>query len=75
MKVPLLLQPQLVEEDEKSKKDDTTPVIRGAQTKPKENPLKKELANPSGLDFANQMGAILAQPTQNLFVRCRFNPT
>ena len=41
-----------------------TPVIGGAQTKPKENPLKKELANPSGLDFANQMGAILAQPTQ-----------
>ena len=41
-----------------------TPVIGGAQTKPKENPLKRELANPSGLDFANQMGAILAQPTQ-----------
>ena len=36
----------------------------GAQPKPKENPLKKELANPAGLDFANQMGAILAQPTQ-----------
>ena len=48
----------------KSKKDDMTPVIGGAQTKPKENPLKKELANPSGLDFANQMGAILAQLTQ-----------
>ena len=28
------------------------------------NPLKKELANPSGLDFANQMGAIIAQLTQ-----------
>ena len=48
----------------KSKKHDTTPVIGGAQTKPKENPLKKELANPSGLDFANQMGAFLAQPTR-----------
>ena len=31
---------------------------------PPENPLKKELANPSGLDFANQMGALVAQPTQ-----------
>ena len=40
-------------------------VVGGAQAKKTpENPLKKELANPSGLDFANQMGAIVAQPTQ-----------
>ena len=30
----------------------------------KENPLKKEIANLAGLDFANQVGALLAQPTQ-----------
>ena len=30
--------------------------------KPKENPLKKELNNPQGLDFANQQGSLLAQP-------------
>ena len=30
----------------------------------KENPLKKEIANPAGLDFANQVGALLAQPTK-----------
>ena len=47
----------------KGKKDAV--VIGGAQAKrTPENPLKKELANPSGLDFANQMGAIVAQPTQ-----------
>ena len=34
------------------------------QKKTPENPLKNELANPSGLDFANQMGALVAQPTQ-----------
>ena len=40
-------------------------VIGGAQAKKTpENPLKKELANPSGFDFANQMGAIIAQLTQ-----------
>ena len=27
-----------------------------------ENPLKKELSNPQGLDFANQAGALMAQP-------------
>ena len=48
----------------KKKPDDNNPIVGGAQPKPKENPLKKELANPAGLDFANQMGAILAQPTQ-----------
>ena len=42
----------------------TDAIVGGAQPKPKENPLKKELANPAGLDFANQMGAILAQLTQ-----------
>ena len=26
------------------------------------NPLKKELSNPQGLDFANQAGALMAQP-------------
>ena len=47
----------------KGKKDAV--VIGGAQAKKTpENPLKKELANPSGLDFANQMGAIVAQPTE-----------
>ena len=46
------------------KKKKTDAIVGGAQPKPKENPLKKELANPAGLDFANQMGAILAQPTQ-----------
>ena len=30
--------------------------------KQKENPLKKELSNPQGLDFANQAGALMAQP-------------
>ena len=30
--------------------------------KKKENPLKKELSNPQGLDFANQAGALMAQP-------------
>ena len=30
--------------------------------KKKENPLKKELSNPQGLDFANQAGALIAQP-------------
>ena len=29
--------------------------------KKKENPLKKELSNPQGLDFANQAGALMAQ--------------
>ena len=27
-----------------------------------ENPLKKELSNPQGLDFVNQAGALMAQP-------------
>ena len=48
----------------KKKPDDSPTIVGGAQPKPKENPLKKELANPAGLDFANQMGAILAQLTQ-----------
>ena len=49
----------------KGKNDGSAVVIGGAQAKKTpENPLKKELANPSGLDFANQMGAIVAQPTQ-----------
>ena len=26
------------------------------------NPLRKELSNPQGLDFANQAGALMAQP-------------
>ena len=30
--------------------------------KKEENPLKKELSNPQGLDFANQAGALMAQP-------------
>ena len=30
--------------------------------KKKENSLKKELSNPQGLDFANQAGALMAQP-------------
>ena len=30
--------------------------------KKKENPLKKELSNPQGLDFANQARALMAQP-------------
>ena len=30
--------------------------------KKKENPLKKELSNPQGLDFANQAGALMVQP-------------
>ena len=30
--------------------------------KRKKNPLKKELSNPQGLDFANQAGALMAQP-------------
>ena len=30
--------------------------------KKKESPLKKELSNPQGLDFANQAGALMAQP-------------
>ena len=29
-----------------------------------DNPLKKELSNPQGLDFANQAGALMAQPTK-----------
>ena len=48
----------------KKKPDDSPTIMGGAQPKPKENPLKKELANPAGLDFAKQMGAILAQLTQ-----------
>ena len=54
--------PTVIGGGKKNKKDNGS-IVRGAQPKPKENPLKKELANPSGLDFANQMGAILAQPT------------
>ena len=30
--------------------------------KKKENPLKKELSNPQGLDFANQARTLMAQP-------------
>ena len=33
--------------------------------KKKENPLKKELSNPQGLDFANQAGALMAQPQKS----------
>ena len=29
-----------------------------------DNPLKKEMSNPQGLDFANQAGALMAQPTK-----------
>ena len=29
----------------------------------KDNPLKRELNNPQGLDFANQAGSLLAQPS------------
>ena len=52
-----------------------TPLVGGAiglkgnsianappKKKKKENPLKKELSNPQGLDFANQAGALMAQP-------------
>ena len=39
-------------------------VLLLKQKKTPENPLKNELANPSGLDFANQMGALITQPTQ-----------
>ena len=55
--------------------DEKTPLMGGAiglegnfianappKKKKKENPLKKELSNPQGLDFANQAGALIAQP-------------
>ena len=55
--------------------DEETPLMGGAiglegnsianappKKKKKENPLKKELSNPQGLDFANQAGALMAQP-------------
>ena len=29
-----------------------------------DNPLKKELSNPQGLDFADQAGALMAQSTK-----------
>ena len=32
--------------------------------KPSKNPLRKELNNPQGLDFANQAGSLMAQPKQ-----------
>ena len=33
-----------------------------SQEEKERNPLKKELSNPQGLDFANQAGALMAQP-------------
>ena len=57
--------------------DEKTPLMGGAiglegnsienappppKKKKKENPLKKELSNPQGLDFANQARALVAQP-------------
>ena len=32
--------------------------------KPNKNPLHKELNNPQGLDFADQIGSLMAQPKQ-----------
>ena len=42
----------------------TGAAMRGMPNKPlkKENPLKRELNNPQGLDFANQAGSLMAQP-------------
>ena len=38
------------------------PLQMPPKKKKKENPLKKELSNPQGVDFANQAGALMAQP-------------
>ena len=53
----------------KKKKKSLTGSATGAATggmanKPpkKDNPLKRELNNPQGLDFANQAGSLMAQP-------------
>ena len=51
----------------------------GMPNKPpkKDNPLKKELSNPQGLDFASQMGSLMAQPKTiellplNNYFRCK----
>ena len=53
--------------NDKSEDDDNEgkkKKIVGGATTTTTNPLKKEMgATPSGLDFANQVGALLAQPT------------
>ena len=42
--------------------DTSNPNAPPRKKKKAGNPLKKELSNPQGLDFANQAGALMAQP-------------
>ena len=42
--------------------DTSNPNAPPGKKKKAGNPLKKELSNPQGLDFANQAGALMAQP-------------
>ena len=62
------------DDDDDDDDDDDKKIIGGGENSKKkrkkgganvkENPLKKEIANPAGLNFANQVGALLAQPTK-----------
>ena len=44
--------------------DTSTPNAPPKRKKKAENPLRKELSNPQGLDIGNQGGALMAQPQQ-----------
>ena len=45
--------------------DTSNPNAPQRKKKKAGNPLKKELSNPQGLDFANQAGALMAQPQKS----------
>ena len=44
--------------------ENMSPPNKPLKQKKAENLLKKELSNPQGLDFANQAGALMAQPSK-----------
>ena len=44
--------------------ENMSPPNKPLKKKKAKNPLKKELSNPQGLDFANQAGALMAEPSK-----------